>query len=75
MRSTRVKGPPSTDKEHLPSKALARALTRHSMQFAGGSWKGFGVEQEFTCDRGRVTIIAPRNLIRQTGAGLPRLLE
>lgn len=69
MSSTRVNGSPSANPEHLPSKALERALTRHSMHFADGAWKGLWIEQKFTCDRGHVTIIAPRNLIRQREQG------
>jgi hypothetical protein len=53
----------------LPSKALEKALVRHEMSFASSTWDGVWIEQAFSCRRGHITHIAPRNLIRQREQG------
>lgn len=67
-RSSTEKGSPPA-RSPLPSKALEQALTRHQMDFAGPTWQGLWVEQNFSCRYGHITNIAPRNLIRQREQG------
>ncbi|SEK15691.1 hypothetical protein SAMN05216550_1459 [Paraburkholderia tropica] len=53
----------------VPSSALARAMQRHALVFAGEAWEGMWTAQPFTCTRGHTTVVAPRNLIRQRVPG------
>lgn len=52
-----------------PSRALEKALVLHGMTFVGSEWRGLRLEQPFSCARGHITLIAPRNLIRQREQG------